>query len=148
MILAFIALPIAPLSAKQPQSTAETNPNKKLIPNGIYLYGQSPKPDQIGQEYLVFQAENGKLVGALYMPHSEFSCFQGQVSANQLQMIVDHPYEDSTNAYEIALETPDPIANQNQSLSQPLTLQGYHPIEEISDSDRGLLATCQSVMNN
>jgi len=141
---AFTTLPIAPSWSQEGQSKDETN----VIPNGFYLYGQSQKPDQIGKEYIVFKAEDGELVGALYMPRSEFSCFRGEIAANQLQMIVDDPYEDSTHPYAIALTTRDAIASrQNDSLSQPVTLQGYHPIEDISDNDRRLLATCQSAMS-
>ena len=165
MMLAFVTLPIAPSWGQEShpysavrrrslrmtvgQSKDEANSNSSVIPNGIYLYGQSQKPDQIGKEYIVFKAEGGELVGALYMPRSEFSCFRGEIAANQLQMIVDHPYEDSTHPYAIALTTRDAIASrQNDSLSQPVTLQGYHPIEDISDNDRRLLAICQSAMNN
>lgn len=149
MMLAFVTLPIAPSSGQEGQSKDEANSNSSVIPNGIYLYGQSQKPDQIGKEYIVFKAEDGELVGALYMPRSEFSCFRGEIAANQLQMIVDHPYEDSTHPYAIALTARDAIASrQNDSISQPVTLQGYHPIEDISDNDQRLLVTCQSAMKN
>jgi len=144
MMLAFMILPIAPLWAQVSQSQDETDSNSSVIPNGIYLYGQSRQPEQIGKEYIIFKAQEGELVGALYMPRSEFSCFQGEISANQLQMIVDHPYEDSTHSYAIALGTPSPLASREESLNQPVSLQGYHPIAEISDNDRRLLATCQN----
>ena len=47
------------------------------IPDGTYLYGQSNQPQQLGKEYIVFQARQGKVIGALYLPNSEESWFYG-----------------------------------------------------------------------
>ena len=47
-------------------STAKTNIFKGKMPkkDGIYLYGQSQQPNQIGQEYMVFEVRQGKVTGA------------------------------------------------------------------------------------
>ena len=50
------------------------------VKDGIYLYGQSPKPNQLGQGYIIFQKQQNKVTGALYMPQSEFNCFQGTIN--------------------------------------------------------------------
>ena len=57
--------------------------------DGIYLYGQSPQPNQLGQGYVLFQRQQGKVTGALYMPQSEFSCFEGTLDkSGELAMTV------------------------------------------------------------
>lgn len=76
-----IALPIKSGSAfahpAQPSAT---------LKNGIYLYGETPQPNTIGKEYVVFTLSNGRVVGALFAPRSEFSCFSGDLRANNLDI--------------------------------------------------------------
>ncbi|AFZ44438.1 hypothetical protein PCC7418_2286 [Halothece sp. PCC 7418] len=143
VMLVMASVPINPLSAEEQRETKEKNQMRDL-PNGTYLYGQSPQPNQIGQEYIVFEVKDGQLVGALYMPHSEFSCFQGEMKGNELAMTVDHPYENTRYPYAIALEAVSPLAGRNGQTSLPVTLKGYHPLEEISPNDQRMLATCQN----
>lgn len=136
--------PILPIWAQEDQSSqSSANTQSQPFPKGTYLYGQSPQPDQIGSEYVVFEVTQEKIIGVLYMPHSEFSCFQGKISGNELEMVVDHPYEDTTHPYDIALEASSPIASGNGELEASMTLQGYHPLEGLSENDQRMLATCQ-----
>jgi len=141
-MLMLATLPIPSLSASENQDSDLRDENT-VLPDGTYLYGQSQQPDQIGQEYIVFELQDGKLIGALYMPRSEFSCFQGTMTASNLEMVVDHPYEDTQYPYAIALDTTAPIASRNEQTSAAVTLKGYHPLEEISKNDQRMLATCQ-----
>ncbi|MDR9403180.1 MAG: hypothetical protein RI580_07050 [Halothece sp. Uz-M2-17] len=143
LMLVLATVPIGSLSAQEEKERKESN-RMSTLPNGTYLYGQSRQPDQIGQEYIVFEVKDGKLVGALYMPHSEFSCFQGTIQANELAMTVDHPYENTQYPYAIALEAVSPLASRNEQAQAPVTLKGYHPLEEISPNDERMLATCQN----
>lgn len=134
---AFVFAPIAPLRAQ------ENNSSRKPFPNGTYLYGQSQQANQIGSSYIVFEVIQDQLIGALYMPHSEFSCFRGEVQGNEVVMTVDHPYEDTTHPYAIALAPTSPIADRNGDATNPLGLQGYHLLEEISENDERMLAVCK-----
>ncbi|HBB33664.1 MAG TPA: hypothetical protein DDZ80_04270 [Cyanobacteria bacterium UBA8803] len=124
------------------------------IPDGTYLYGQSSQPEQIGQEYIVFEARQGKLIGALYLPQSEFSCFYGTVDSKQMNLTVVNPYDQTAFSHAIARQQPISIAavtdqlnleNIYESLTYPYTLglEGYQPLNQLSDNDQRILNTCR-----
>lgn len=123
--------------------------------DGIYLYGQSPEPEKIGQEYMVFEVRQGKVMGAIYMPHSEFSCFYGTLQSGELAMIVASSPD--TEAY------PDPVAGQNSQqvatasdrppvgdgynpIAYPhsVALQDYHQLASVSANDKRILQSCKA----
>lgn len=125
------------------------------LPNGTYLYGQSSEPEQIGQEYIVFEANQGKVVGALYMPNSEFSCFYGTLDAKHLNLTVVNPYDQTAISHVIAREQPASIATAGgqlnlehsyDSLTYPhaVGLEGYQQISEVSDNDQRILNMCRN----
>ncbi|NEP60023.1 MAG: hypothetical protein F6K31_23965 [Symploca sp. SIO2G7] len=126
-----------------------------LLPNGTYLYGQSSQPEQIGQEYIVFEANKGEVVGALYMPSSEFSCFHGTFDSNYLNLTVVNPYDQTAISHIIAREKPATIATAGgqlnlessyDSLTYPhaVGLEGYQQISEVSDNDHRILSMCRN----
>ncbi|HEY9666770.1 MAG TPA: hypothetical protein V6C91_08185, partial [Coleofasciculaceae cyanobacterium] len=125
------------------------------LADGTYLYGQSEQPGQIGKEYLVFEARQGKVVGAMYMPGSEFACFHGTLNAKQMNLTVANPYDQSAFSHTIAREQPARIAaaggqinleNTFDSMSYPFSvgLDGYQAIAQVSDKDQQILNTCLS----
>ena len=125
------------------------------IPDGTYLYGQTSEPQQNGKEYLVFQANQGKVVGAMYLPNSEYSCFYGTLDSRQMNLTVANPYEQTAFSHTIARSQPAQIAaaggrinlqNTYDSLSYPyaVALDGYQPVSDISANDKQLLNTCMS----
>ena len=91
----------------------------------IYLYGQSPKPDEIKQEYFVFEVRQGKVVGAFYLPRSAFYCFYGNIERTQLNLTVVDTYDGSRSPYSV-------------------NLQQYYPIPTVSDNDRRILGICKT----
>jgi hypothetical protein len=111
------------------------------ISDGVYLYGQSAKPEQIGQEYLVFQIKKGKVTGAFYLPRSEFNCFSGTVTAQAMNLFVKDPYDDSVSPYSIALREISPVASEGKT-PREFDLEGYHRLNNISDNDRRILKSC------
>lgn len=113
------------------------------LPNGVYLYGQSPQPEQIGQGYFVFEVNQGKVVGALYMPRSSFDCASGSFKQNQLALTVVNSYDRSTNPFDIALETGSTVASTGGS-AEKVSLQGFHRISEISENDYRMLNVCKA----
>ncbi|NES22770.1 MAG: hypothetical protein F6K41_28585 [Symploca sp. SIO3E6] len=128
---------------------------KTSLPNGTYLYGQSSQPEKIGREYLVFEANQGEVVGALYMPSSEFSCFQGTLDSNHLNLKVVNPYDQTAISHIIARAKPSPIAaaggqlnleSSYDSLTYPhaVGLEGYQQISEVSDNDHRILSLCRN----
>jgi len=128
--------------------------SRATILNGTYLYGQAPEAGQLGQEYLIFEVRQGQVVGAFYMPSSEFSCFRGTLENNQMNLTVASTYDNSAVTSQLAQAQSRAIAangdgafmNGLNSLTYPHTLQlsSYHPITNITANDQRLLAACQA----
>ncbi|HEY9295063.1 MAG TPA: hypothetical protein VIQ31_01585 [Phormidium sp.] len=97
--------------------------------NGVYLYGNSPQPDQIAHSYVVFERQNGKVIGAFYSPQSEFTCFTGEVEGTRLEVEALVPEESETQA----------VRTQ---------LADLHPLQTVSANDHRMLAVCQNVTSN
>ncbi|AKG20601.1 hypothetical protein [Calothrix sp. 336/3] len=118
--------------------------------DGVYVYGQSTKPWQTGKGYIVFEQNQGKIIGALYVPKSEFSCFQGNLSqSGELAMTVTG-YPGETTPTQVATSSSDrlPKLDDDQSVSyaHSLSLQDYHQLETVSAGDRQILQSCKNVL--
>lgn len=116
------------------------------LPEGTYLYGESSKAEQVGKQYVLFQVQRGKVMGAVYMPASEFSCFSGTIDNNKLSMTVKDPYEQTTYAYSI------PVERINQQVAtvggrlpknNVVGLEGFQRINKISANDQRILRSCR-----
>jgi len=124
------------------------------LPDGTYLYGQAPVGEQMGKEYMVFEVSQGRVRGAFYVPNSEFSCFQGVLENNQMNVTVASTYDNSSLAYQLAQEQPRVLAAVGDgafieglnSLTYPhrLELENFHQITNMTANDQRLLATCQA----
>lgn len=117
--------------------------------DGTYLYGQSPAANQIGQAYVLFEQRQGRITGALYMPQSEFSCFQGAMEqSGELAMTVTaSPGEVGVNQVATANQFQIPNYSDDQMISYPysVALQDYHQINSISANDQRILQMCKEV---
>lgn len=114
--------------------------------DGVYLYGQSPQPNQLGQGYIVFQKRQNQVMGALYMPSSEFSCFQGNIeSSGELAMTVTAPGEGGLENVATANTIPKLDADQPMTYAYSVALQDYHKLNTVSDNDRQILQMCNQV---
>ncbi len=139
-------------------SAAENNIFKGKMPkkDGIYLYGQSQQPNQIGQEYMVFEVRQGKVTGAFYLPQSEFNCFQGSLAAGKLDLTIagdagSTPYSDSIadaqNAPQVATASDSSqIGAQYEQVSSQysVALQNYYQLSNVNENDKHILAACKS----
>ena len=139
-------------------SAAENNIFKGKMPkkNGIYLYGQSQQPNQIGKEYMVFEVRQGKVMGAFYLPQSEFNCFQGSLAAGKLDLTIagdagSTPYSDSIadaeNAPQVATASDSSqIQAQYEQVSSQysVALQNYYQLSNVNENDKQILAACKS----
>jgi hypothetical protein len=124
--------------------------------DGIYLYGQSAEPQQIGQEYIVIEVSKGKAVGAFYLPSSEFNCFNGTIEAGKLALLLANgpeteAYPDTigsnTQEQQVAIVGDRSLGeNSSNELTTPysVALQNYHQLPQVSDSDKQILAACKS----
>ena len=122
------------------------NPKGKLpTADGIYLYGQSPRTNQLGQEYMIFEMRQGKVTGAFYLPQSEFSCFEGSLISNKLSVTVAADENSEANSAQVAAAN-SKIEDNYAQIPSPYAvgLQNYYQLANISDNDRRILTTCQS----
>jgi len=129
-------------SAKEAANVPISNVPKQ---DGVYLYGQSPEANQIGQGYIIFKKRQDKVSGALYMPNSEFSCFQGTIDrSGELAMTVNGSADESSSN-EVATSNRLPIINEEELSSYPysVALQDYHQLKSISANDQRILQMCK-----
>ncbi|MEB3280092.1 MAG: hypothetical protein VKK42_14355 [Lyngbya sp.] len=119
-------------------------PGTPFLANGIYLYGQSPQRDQLGQAYMVFEVNQGRMVGAFYMPHSSFDCFWGTPQGNRLALTVIDSYTTETHPYAIGFNPSVVAASTSGGADQSVSLEGFYPIESVSQADLKILEVCQS----
>jgi hypothetical protein len=116
--------------------------------NGVYLYGQAKQANQIGKGYVVVEVKEGQANGALYMPSSEYSCFNGQLKkSGELAMTVKSspgeaaPPEVAANgAVDISNNIDEPV-----TYAYSLGLQSYHRLDEVSGLDRQILQQCRTL---
>ena len=121
--------PIAQEEVKSEVSRDRTGSNPapnatSTLPEGIYLYGQSPKRDELQKEYFVFEVRRGKVVGAFYLPRSAFYCFYGNLESTRLNLTIVDSFDRTTSPYSV-------------------NLQQYYPISAVSDNDRRILGICK-----
>lgn len=125
---AFICpLTLIGVGIQQQPIQAQQNPSKTnvaALPDGIYLYGDSPQPNQVLQNYIVFQRQDDRVVGAIYAPRSDFACFTGKIQGNTL----------SGKAIS---------AGKIQTVEINTQLTNLHSIRTISSNDRRILSKCQ-----
>ncbi|BBD65251.1 hypothetical protein NIES4072_10800 [Nostoc commune NIES-4072] len=118
------------------------------VKDGIYLYGQSPKSNQLGQGYIIFQKQQDKVTGALFMPHSEFNCFQGTLNpSGELAMTVNSSSNEAstTQSNQVAASNRLPQVSEDELSSYPysLALQDFYHLSSITASDRRTLQMCK-----
>ncbi|MER3492670.1 MAG: hypothetical protein C4323_10245 [Mastigocladus sp. ERB_26_2] len=114
--------------------------------DGVYLYGQSPKPGQLGKGYIIFEKRQNKITGALYMPSSEYSCFNGTLnSSGELAMTV-RGYAGEISPSEIATINGLPRTSDDEPYiyGHSVELQDYYQLKSISSSDRQILNMCKT----
>lgn len=119
----------------------------RSLPDGTYLYGQSPQPNRIGSAYMVLQVKNHQVAGAFYMPSSSFDCFQGEIRNQQLALTVVNREEQTQYPYSLALQSQENLATTNPAATS-VAPAGYHAISQVSARDREILATCQAAQGS
>jgi hypothetical protein len=128
-------------ASSSPQSTVSRSAVR--LPDGVYLYGQSAKPNEIGKGYFVFESRQGNVVGALYMPSSSFDCAAGTFTDKQLSLTVTNSYDRTTNPFDIALARNSNVAS-NANTAVPLGLEGFQKLDKLSANDYRILKTCKA----
>lgn len=113
--------------------------------DGIYVYGKSPQANQLGEEYIVFEVKRGKVVGALYMPQSEFSCFNGSIKSGELAMMVAGFPDNGEGPVQVAAVGNPAMGVGEQPIIYPYSVQlkDYHQLSQVSQNDQRMLGMCQ-----
>jgi hypothetical protein len=112
------------------------------LKDGVYVYGQNNQPNQLGHTYLVFEARQGKVTGAFYMPHSSFDCFYGQLQADRMALTVIDSYDQNSHDYAIALDRTYTAGRQGTGTQ--FALEGFQPLATVSTNDQRMLKVCQA----
>lgn len=115
------------------------------LENGDYLFGAVPRADVLGASYMVLRVQGDTLAGGFYQPSSSFDCFRGEVKGDQLQLTVVNSYDQSTHAYAVAFTAEPTDVASTTDVAGPLSLEGFHPIADMSSLDRRILATCTAI---
>ncbi|MFQ4143734.1 hypothetical protein [Chlorogloeopsis sp. ULAP02] len=135
-------------SASKASTQKAGTAQKAKLPNrdGVYLYGQSPKAGQFGHGYIVFEKRQSKIMGALYMPSSEFSCFEGRLaSSGDLAMTVKG-YPGEISPIQVATKERLPRTSNDEPViyGHSVTLEDYYRLNSVSANDRRVLQMCKA----
>ncbi|MEL6383613.1 MAG: hypothetical protein AAFQ89_14395 [Cyanobacteria bacterium J06626_18] len=115
----------------------------QFVEDGVYFYGETSQPDELGAGYMVFEAQDNQVIGAVFMPHSSFDCFVGQIGDRQLSMQITNSYTQESYDYAIALVAVDePIASTGGAV--PLQLDGLVDLGAPREAELAMLSICQA----
>lgn len=112
------------------------------LPDGVYLYGETSQPNELGQAYLIFEVRSGQLIGAFYMPRSSFDCLYGTVEPQQLALTIVDTYDNTEYSYALGIEN-SPIASSQNPTRDIMRLEGLEPISTVSENDERILNVCK-----
>jgi len=138
------------LSQNPPSPDSETAVvQRNFLTDGVYLYGESPQPEEIGQSYMVFEVKQGQVIGAFYMPRSSFDCFTGVPQGNNLSLNIIDSYTRETHSYQIGLNNTAVVATTGGQVSENnLVLEGFHRLSNPSENDTRILNQCKAYLNS
>ena len=111
---------------------------------GVYLYGESDRPEVIGKEYIIFERIGNKTVGAFYLPRSEFNCFKGQFQGSRLNVTLIDAFDRQKYNFSLNLNPRGLTASKLPVMGEPT----YQPLGKISDNDRRILRACKLELPN
>ncbi|MEO1378531.1 MAG: hypothetical protein AAFW70_30575 [Cyanobacteria bacterium J06635_10] len=120
---------------------------KKNFPkdDGVFLYGSSPQPGQFGEGYIVFEKRGGKVMGGMYMPASEFNCFQGTLDRSGEIAMTVKGYAGDVSLNQVASRDRLSRANDSEltNYAYSVTLQDYDRVVMVGNDDRRILKACK-----
>ena len=114
------------------------------LTTGVYLYGESDRPEVIGKEYIIFERIGNKTVGAFYLPRSEFNCFKGQFQGSRLNVTLTDAFDRQKYNFSLNLNPRGLTASKLPMMGEPT----YQPLGKISDNDRRILNACKLQLPN
>lgn len=125
--VALLPLALIGIGVKEQMAQAARQNNtinqSTALPNGVYLYGNSQQPNQLLHNYVVFEQQDGKVVGAFYSPQSDFTCFTGDVQGTRLEV--------------------EAVAPEQPPYEVKAQLAQLNALPTISENDQRMLSTCK-----
>lgn len=95
-------------------------PASANLPDGTYLFGEAPGREQPGSGYVVFTQAEGRVIGAIYQPNSDYQCFSG-VQENQQLYITAYSLGDEPWRTRISLPRMYAIRQMNEMSRKALS---------------------------
>ncbi len=141
LAIAILALVVGNSTAFADRSFGSDTPSSR-ISGGVYLYGETDRPEVIGKEYIVFEVVGNRTIGAFYLPQSEFSCFYGQFKGSKLNITLIDSYDRQKYNYSLILDRRGLTASKQPMMGTP----SYLPLGKISANDRRILDACKIQM--
>jgi hypothetical protein len=114
------------------------------LDDGEYVYGSASEAHQLGETYMVFEANGDRIVGGFYMPSSSFDCFEGRLDENQLALNIQDSYSDQTYDFNLAIRR-DTLVAAGQGATNA-NIPGFQPLDSLTATDEQVLETCRGVM--
>jgi hypothetical protein len=134
------------IASGNPSVQANNSSQLSIAPtaNGVHLYGESTLPDVVGKEYIIFETIGRKMIGAFYLPRSEFSCFYGKFTGTRLNVTLIDPFDLKQYKFALTLGGNTLTASKQPMMGEP----SYQPLTKISNNDRYILNTCKLQLQN
>lgn len=114
------------------------------LDDGEYVYGSVPEANQLGETYMVFEANGDRIVGGFYMPSSSFDCFEGRLEENQLALNIQDSYSEQTYGFNLAIRRDTLVAAGEGTANA--NIPGFQPLDGLTATDEQVLETCRNVM--
>ena len=116
------------------------------VASGVYVFGDTPEPNQLGHEYMVLQVDGNDVMGAFYQPASEFSCFSGNVTPDQLTLQVQETYGGELSSYSVPLYLNNQVAASEfvMPYENALGLQGTYRMDGVDEISQRILDICRA----
>ena len=129
-------------AAKRPASDQSS---ELQVANGVYLFGDTTKPGQMGHEYMVIQIKGDRVIGGFYEPASEFSCFTGSISPTEINLEIQAPHQAEMLSYRVPLYLNNQVAIAEfvMPFESAFGLQGTYHIEQLDADSRQVLQRCR-----
>lgn len=114
--------------------------------DGVFLYGSSQRAGEFGKGYIVFEKQAQAVVGGMYMPSSEFNCFQGTLERSGEIAMTVKGYAGDINPTQVASISGLPKEDENELANYiyAVTLQDYHQIDTVGENDQNVLKKCKA----
>lgn len=122
-------------------SPSTANASSGTLPDGVYVFGESPTAGQLGTTYMVMQVSADAVTGGFYQPASSFDCFHGEINGSEMALTVIDSYAQTSHPFALALENNAAVASSN-AIAGEWVPSGFYALPELSTTDREVLQTC------